>query len=67
MKLIDETKPKNRAILKLFLKRTPNARVEKATIKVMNKITKATIFNSPCNNDLQYPFYYLKLKCQEKF
>lgn len=53
MKLIDETKPKNRAILKLFLKSTPNARVEKATINVMNKITKATIFNSPCNNDLQ--------------
>jgi hypothetical protein len=52
MKLIDETKPKNRAILKLFLKRTHKAPAPNATIKVMNRMTKANILISPCKNDL---------------
>ena len=51
--MIDETKPKNRAILNLFLKSMLNAKVKNDTMKVINKITKANIFNSPCNNGLQ--------------
>lgn len=51
--LIEETKPKNRAILNLFLKSMVNAKVKKDATNVINKITKANIFNSPCENDLQ--------------
>lgn len=47
MKLIEETKAKNRAILNLFLKSTLNAKVKNDAMKVINKITKANIFNSP--------------------
>ena len=51
--MIEETKPKNRAILNLSLNSMVNAKVRNDTTNVINKITKANIFNSPCENDLQ--------------
>ena len=42
--MIEETKPKNRAILNLSLNSILNAKVKNDTTNVINKITKANIF-----------------------